>query len=123
MVAVNLRPATLDLTGIRAGDRNTINVALTSAGAPMDLTGYTISAQARKTPQTADPPAIAADVTVTDAPGGLFTLRWPGDAVRTALADQASWTGVWDLQLDNGTADPWTVVAGAFTADMDVTRP
>lgn len=120
-VVLPLGPALLDLTGIRAGDRNLITMTLTSGGAPMDLTGLTVEAQARATPSTAT--AITAVTEVLDpASAGVIQLRWPGDEVRTMLAGKNNWNGVWDLQVGANGEDPVTVVAGGFAAVMDVTK-
>jgi hypothetical protein len=45
-----------------------------------------------------------------------------GRGIRSLLAGKATFKGVWDLQLASGVADPQTVVAGTFAAEMDVTR-
>lgn len=122
MASIDLSPATLDLKGIRAGDRNMLTVTLTSEGNPMDLTGLDVMAQARKKAQ--DDSAVLEAVVEVDADPttGKLTLRWPGEDVRTLLAGQATWQGVWDMQISSAEEDPVTVVAGAFIAAMDVTR-
>lgn len=120
--SINLAPATLDIAGIRAGDRNLIQMTLLSAGVPTDLTGLTLTAQARAV-ATDSVASLTAEIVITDATGGIFTMQWDGDDVRTLLdaTASASWKGVWDLQL--GTEpDAVTVVAGAFSVDLDVTR-
>jgi hypothetical protein len=122
MATVNLSPATLDMLGVRAGDRNQYAIAISQGGTPMDLTGLTPRAQARAK-ATDETPAAEAVIDVLDAVGGQLLLRWPGEDVRTMLAGKASFAGVWDLQLESGDgADPLTILAGAFRADMDVTR-
>jgi len=121
-VVVPLGPACVDITGVRAGDRNEMAFTITSAGAPVDLTGQTLSAQARK--KATDPsPAVTAIITVTDAVAGKGTMRWPGAEVRTSLGTADKWTGVWDLQAGDPASDPVTLVAGKFSAVLDVTRP
>jgi hypothetical protein len=120
-VIVPLGPACVDLTGVRAGDRNLVTATITSKGAPVNLTGYTVSAQARK--KSVDTAALAAVVTVDNAALGQISIRWPGDAVTTLLDGKATWNGVWDLQIDQAGSDPLTVAAGKFSAVMDVTRP
>lgn len=122
-VTVPLGPPAVNITGVRAGDRNLMTVSVTTAGVPVDLTGLTPAAQARKKSIDPDPPVITAVVTVTDAPAGELEIRWPGDQVTTALAGKETWSGVWDLQLDPAADDPITVCAGTFAAVMDVTRP
>lgn len=120
-VVVPLGPACVDITGVRAGDQNLITMTLTNNGAPMDLTGLILAAQARATPL--DPEALDAVIVVTDALAGEIALRWPGDEVTTMLAGQTSWKGVWDLQVGDVGNDPVTVAAGKFSAVMDITRP
>lgn len=122
MAVIDLSPAVLDLKGIRAGDRNLVAVTLTSEGQPLDLTDLTVTAQARKK-ATDEPAAITASIDVdADPTTGKLSLRWPGDDVRTLLNGAATFDGVWDLQIQSGTNDPVTVVAGSFGAVMDVTR-
>jgi hypothetical protein len=122
-VVVPLGPARADLMGVRAGDRNLVTVTLHRGDDPVDLTGITVTAQARKEATDQGPPALEAEVTITDAEAGEFELRWPGEDVRTMLAGAAYWLGVWDLQLDPGGEPPYTVLEGAFEAVQDVTRP
>jgi hypothetical protein len=121
MAAVDLSPARLDISGVRAGDRNLITMTLTNGGVPINLTGKTVAAQARLT--ATDTTMLAAVVTVTNAATGDITVRWPGPAVATLLGGAAKWSGVWDLQVTTPSEDPLTVVAGSFAAEMDVTRP
>jgi hypothetical protein len=122
MTLVTLGPAKLDLAGIRAGDRNVIQLTITQAGAPFDLGEITVTAQARKTATAPDPPALVGEVTILSAPQGILNLRWDGEDVRDLLAGAASWAGVWDLQTLPVGGHPSTLVAGSFKAVMDVTR-
>jgi len=121
-VTVPLGPACVNITGIRAGDRNEMTFTVMSKGAPVDLTGMTVTAQARKKATDPDPAALEAVVDITDPVNGTGTLRWPGDDVRTLLGSSAKWTGVWDLQVGDGVSDPTTIAAGSFDAVSDVTR-
>lgn len=121
-VVVPLGPACVDITGVRAGDQNEFTMHLHRGGVPLDLTGLTFTAQARKKSTDPDPPALTAVVTVTDALNGDLTVAWPGEDVRALLNGKATWTGVWDLQADDGTNDPTTLAAGNLAAQMDVTR-
>jgi len=120
-VVVPLGPACVNLTGVRAGDRNVMTATITSKGEAVDLTGKTLTAQARKS-ATATTDPLDAVVTVDDALAGKITIRWPGDKVTTLLAGKATWAGVWDLQVAEPGQDPLTVAAGSFAAEMDVTR-
>ena len=121
MAGISLAPAVLDVSGIRAGDRNMFQLTIRTGGTRMDLTGYTVTAQARTT--AVDPVHLDAVVTLTDAAQGVCLVRWPGNDVRTWLGGQSSAKGVWDLQLlDTTGSDPWTVLTGTFAAEMDVTH-
>lgn len=122
-VTVDLTPACLDWTGVRAGDRNQVYMTLSlSGGMPVDLTGQTVTAQARKT-HLDETEHLDAVISVIDAAAGRISVRWPGDDVRAVLAGQQKWTGVWDLQIQAPPEDPVTVVEGKFGATYDVTRP
>lgn len=120
MATVPLGPATVDLTGVRAGDQNAITLTITSKGAPYNLTGKTVTASARATP--IDTISLDAVVDVTNAAGGVCVVRWPGDAVTEILAGKDAWKGVWDLQVAAPGEDALTLVAGRFSVVMDVTR-
>jgi hypothetical protein len=122
-VTVPMGPARANITGVRAGDLNEMIVTLTSGGGPLNLSGLTLAAQARAKATDASP-ALTAVIDIQGDPlNGVASLRWPGDDVRTMLGSKETWSGVWDLQVDNGVDDPVTVVAGTFKAEMDVTRP
>lgn len=122
MPTVTLTPPVVNITGVRAGDRNLLNATLTSEGVPVDLTDQVLSAQARKK-ATDEAIACSAVVEVVDAAAGTVTIRWPGEDVRTMLAGSASWKGVWDFQMaPDVNADALTLCAGSFEAETDVTR-
>ena len=125
-VVVPMGPACVNITGVRAGDRNQMNFALTSGGAPIDLTGKTLQAQARTKATDPDPPVLTAVVDVLDAVAGTGVLRWPGDQVYDALDPvKGTWSGFWDMQVVDD-ADPdnvVTVVEGTIAAVTDITRP
>jgi hypothetical protein len=87
----------------------------------LDLTGYEVTAQAR--PKANDNETVLdAVVEVIDAATGQLVLRWPGEDVRVLMNGSTTWSGVWDLQIQAGTDDALTVIAGKFKAVMDVTR-
>ena len=44
---IPLDPAPVDIKGVRAGDLNQFKMTITSAGAPVDLTGMEVTASAR----------------------------------------------------------------------------
>jgi hypothetical protein len=120
MVEISLAPAVVDVAGIRAGDRNLFQITIKQAGKAVNLTGYTITAQARTSPP--DIVHLDAICTITDPLTGRVDVRWPGEEVRTWIGAGVVQKGVWDLQLDDGSMDPWTVIAGSFAAELDVTR-
>jgi hypothetical protein len=120
MAELNLSPAAVDVKGIRAGDRNLFQLIVRVSGQPLNLTGYTVTAQART--KADDPEHLDAVCTITDAPAGKLDVRWPGEAVRNWLAEADELSGVWDLQLSTGSTDPWTIVSGSFHAEMDITH-
>src|SRR5438045_9770769 len=106
-VTVALDPAQVDITGVRAHDRNQFMITLNSAAKPVNITGYTVTAQARATPTTPDSQALSAVVEVVDVVKGKVTIRWPGDEVADWLGNLTTKQGAWDLQLDDGVLDPW----------------
>jgi len=116
---VQLGPATLDLDGIRAGDSNKMQITITRAGRPIDLTGTTLTAMARSAANATD--ALDAVITAVDEVHGVMMLAWPGDDVTTWLGSEVEKSGVWDLQMDDG-ADIETLVSGSFKAVLDVTH-
>lgn len=118
--SVDLTPVPVDLLGVRAGDTNAIPFTLREDGALMNLTGAVVTAQARKTPTDAEVLSAVVIVNADPATGQLVTT-WDGELVRTLLAGQNAWTGVWDMQVTKG-AVVKTVAAGKFTLVMDVTR-
>jgi hypothetical protein len=95
---------------------------LLAGGDPWDLTGSTVTAQARASRIAADPPALTATVTVIDATDGTVEIAWDGEEIRAALGAESTWEGVWDLQVVESGGDILTAVAGRFLAEMDVTR-
>lgn len=123
MAVLDMTPAVLDIVGVRAGDSNTRSFKLSADGQPWDLTGMTVTAQARKKHTDPDPPALTAAITMTGAALGEFLLSWPGDQVTALLGAATAWAGVWDLQVRSGSDLPVTVLAGKFQCAADVTRP
>ena len=120
MAIVQLGPAQVDLAGVRAGDQNALTLTITSKGKPFNLTGKVVTASARQ--NVLDAVSLDAVIDITNALGGIVTVRWPGDAVTQILAGKDSWKGVWDLQVKGTGEDAQTLVEGTFTAVMDVTR-
>jgi hypothetical protein len=119
---VQLGPATVNLKGVRARDKNLISITISHDGVPVDLTGQMAQAQARKKATDALP-ALTAVVDIVDPAAGKMTLAWPGDDVAALLGTSAGWVGVWDLEIGWPTGEVQTILAGTFEAVMDVTRP
>lgn len=115
-------PASCDWA-VYAGDRNSQTFEFyATADTPWDLTGATLRAQARLDALDAAV-AIEALCTVDDAVGGIVTVSWDGELVRALLAGAESWAGVWDIELIEAAQTlPVTLLAGKFTAQLDVTR-
>lgn len=119
----DLGPTLLDLKGVRAGDKNEVIARLKVYGVPFDLTDYTLEASARvKTTDTGDAPIIAECLVVDDPTGGVVSIKWPGDQIRTVLAGNPEWNGVWDFQVTKAPERPITLLEGKFNAVQDVTR-
>ena len=119
---VDIGPATLDITGVRAGDRNSVTVTLVDDYEPTDLTGATVTSQARPVPEEENT-SITATVTVIDAKEGRVELKWSGEEVRDALNGARSLEWFWDLQvLFANETEPVTKIAGKIVFEMDVTR-
>lgn len=110
-------PVCLDLN-IRRGDDLVMPLTMRDgAGAPIDLTGRSYTAQIRATTDAAT--ALAITVTNTDLPNGLITLSLTDVQTR----DNVPRTGVWDLQETDTGGLKSTLIAGKVTAVEDVTRP
>lgn len=120
---VDLGPAIINIVGVRAGDKNEMVINLKKDGVPYDVTGMTITAQARaKATDTGIAPIVAV-VSIIDADAGKIDVRWPGDQVAEVIpSGKSMWRGVWDLQQVTGSEDPVTLIAGTFEVSMDVTR-
>lgn len=118
----DLGPAVLNLTGIRANDKNEMILNLTEDGLPVDLSGMTIEAQARADITDFGEAPIIAEIEILDVLGGKLSVCWPGDQVAEVLGNDPSWKGVWDIQQTTGTDRPVTLIAGTFVATQDVTR-
>lgn len=107
----------------RQGDRLAINFTYRdSDGELVDLTGYTIRMQARRT--------ITSDTFLdldNGAKGGITNPSTGKISVVVPADDMAALTtkaGVWDLELVPAAdeAQAFTLVAGTWTMDLEVTR-
>ena len=124
MTILDFAPAPLDLLGLRAHDDSSFTVSVTLGGDPLDLTDAEIAAEAREFPNTLDPPALVAGITITEPLLGEFVVRWSGTDIAALLDSDAKWLGSWDCEIQLPTQpSPITVLAGRLRAESDVTRP
>jgi hypothetical protein len=84
---------------------------------PMDLTGCTVAAQVRDTPQAAQP-AATITCTITDATNGIVSLSM-APAVTGALGQG---TKVWDMEVTFPSGKKFTYLKGTVTIEAEVTR-
>lgn len=123
MTTLDVGPARLDLTRVRAGDYTTVQVSIKEDDSPKDTTGAVVSSHVRKTAD-ADAIAITGIIGTIDETQGVYTVSFDGADVRTLLGGRDTWDGVWDIQIIlDGTTYPVTLTSGTFSAEMDVTRP
>lgn len=122
MTAIITGPGTLDWE-LYAGDANRRTFQFLAGDDPWDITGAVIEAHARVT--DLDPaPALIATCTIDTIGPGLATVEWDGEVIRTLLANEETWAGVWDLQItEAGQTLPTTLLRGKVTAVQDVTKP
>jgi hypothetical protein len=106
-------PARFDLSAY-AGDTFSVDIAIAQDGSPVDVTGWTFTAQVRA--KRAGAVAATFTVNVTDAAQGELTISLSGATTATLAS------GVWDLNvaLPDGTVS--TLVDGVITVTQDVTR-
>ena len=120
---LDFAPSSLDLLGLRANDDSAFLVTVTLGGDPLDLTDAVIGAQAREFATTDDPPALVAGITIEDAVGGEFTVRWSGADIAALLDGDEKWLGSWDCAIQLPTSpSPVTILAGRIRCESDVTR-
>jgi len=93
-----------------------------SAGALVDLTGYTARMQVRRRHSSEDPPALS----LTSAAGDIVLGGTAGTIVVTAAAtvtdDIDFKAGVYDLELEDSTGFVTRLVEGSVTITPEVTR-
>lgn len=106
------------------GDNRTIEVAVTSDGAAVNLTGASLTFTARMDYSApvlvTKSSATASEITVTNAAGGLAEVYLiPAD---TSALPHATVYPVYDVQLTQAAGTVTTVVRGKITVNPDVTR-
>ena len=120
MADVSMGPATVNIAGIRAGDKNLFTMTIKENGQPLNLDNMDIQAQVRSKPSDVNP-SLEAVIEIIDEANGKISIQFPGSEVMTLLGQNPTWAGVWDLQLlapDGAT----TICQGTFAAVMDITR-
>jgi hypothetical protein len=111
-------PGTLNLT-IRQGADFSITLALKGPdGQPVDLTGYSVAAQVRKTPATTTPTATFT-CGIPSPTQGLISVSLSHD---TTAALTAPDVGYWDLFLTAPGGTRLCLVAGSVTVSPSITR-
>jgi hypothetical protein len=106
---------------IYAGDTQPEVLEFIADGVPWDMTGCTLSAEARET-VSSETVALTATCEEVSARIGQWRIVWPGDEARTVLAGAKSWQGVYDVQVTQPGGAVVTVIRGTLTVMMDVTR-
>jgi hypothetical protein len=98
-----------------AGDDLSFVLPVTDANNnPIDLTGWTVSAQIRQRPQAADPPTGAFTVGTLDATGNIpLTLSH-------TVSKGLNGAYVWDCQVTDDTGLVSTLCGGSITFVPDV---
>lgn len=110
-----MSPADLDLD-MYQGDTFTRDFTFTTNGVtPINLTGYTLTAQFRVTVE--DSSSTAFTCVLTNAAAGQARISMTA-AQTQALAQ----FGVWDLQWVTNLGDTQTVLRGTVTVTREVTR-
>lgn len=116
MSTVSQVPASLAVQFVR-GDDLTMNIALTdAAGDPIDITGWTLSAQVREVPNGSQTLASWAFSNRSDA-AGTFTMAL-SDTDTAGLTPSC----VSDLQVTDASGLVRTYLSMTLTVQRDVTR-
>lgn len=89
-----------------------------AGGTPLNLTGYTVHAQARTSPSASL--AFSLPATITDAAAGTITLAWTDE--QTAALPPGGFA--WDLVLGTPTGERiGPILAGSINIIPIITRP
>lgn len=120
MADVSFNPATVNIAGVRAGDRNLFTMTIKENGSAVNLNGMDVQAQVRAKATDVNP-SLEAEIVIVNEATGQISIQFPGDEVTALLAGSPTWAGVWDLQLiaPNGVT---TICQGNFAAVLDITR-
>lgn len=117
-ISVDLTPAVVDLTFYAGDDGDFKLVFLDTNRVAIDMSAYVLSAQIRKTRESADHTDLTLDM--TDAATGVITVQVPSDITRSLVADSWSKSSVWDLQCTSPLVV--TLMQGKVLCLQDVTR-
>jgi hypothetical protein len=115
---ISVVPAARDLA-LYAGDGVTIRLNVSESGQPLPLTGV-VTAQVR--PSRTSATAVDFGVDMTEAATGIVRLSLTGDQT-ASLASGGTFKGSWDVQWHAPGAEPRTILQGAVSCVLDVTRP
>jgi hypothetical protein len=113
---VSVVPQAVDLA-LYAGDGVALRLSVSSLGAPLALTGA-VTAQVRSSRDDASVP-VDFTVDLAEADAGIVGLTLTGAQTATLGA----FKGAWDAQWHPLGGEPRTIVQGAVTCVLDVTRP
>ena len=104
-------PTTVNLV-VYQGDDVYLDLAVTTDGAPADLSGCTVTAQVRASPAADEAVELLATIE-----GAVVHLHLPhADSAALPL-----WA-VWDCQLVDAAGNVFTIAAGTLKATPEVTR-
>lgn len=110
-----MNPATLNLS-VYQGDTFRKDLTFTTNGVtPINITGYTLTAQYRVTVEATA--YVAFTCAIVSGVAGTATVSLTGTQTAAIVAN-----GVWDLQWVTGAGDVQTVLAGVVRLGREVTR-
>lgn len=128
MAQIGTKGAELDLL-IRQGATFGPNSSriLNPNGTPVDLTGATIRAQIRKTPNSTLSPGATAVFTITNATNGQFNWEFSASDTTLLTADASGETAagsqyVWDMELQDSTGRVLPLLYGKVSVYREVTK-
>jgi hypothetical protein len=106
-------PAAVNLL-VYQGDDLYLDLAVTSKGAPADLTGFTAKSQIRSTPPST---TVLAELLTTISASTIHL-----HLVHTDAATLPVQPAVWDCQLTDASGNISTIAAGTVTVTAEITR-
>lgn len=120
---LSLAPSTLDLE-IYAGDGASLQVKATDANNnPLNITGA-VMAEIRVNKQDPNPPLLSFTVDLSQGATGIINLSLTGAQTATLISGTGNdpFRGYWDCQWTPSSGQPVTLLRGALTCDVDVSR-